>query len=167
MIYDLQWRRSKKLLDHAFANCPYYTDKWKADGIHPEDIKSFKDFRNIPLTTKRDIQVNLDRMVWKDIPFSELIRNHTGGSTGALTRNLVAKTPGIYQAQLVQEEKAKVTMRLIRAPEFSEENEGLFIKTAKMFLGDEIVIELDYVDEIPQTSSGKNLFCISHVNPFE
>ena len=87
-------------------------------------------------------------------------------SGASLTIYLIANTPGIRQAQLIQEKKQEVIIRLVKGSQFSDESVNYIRTTAKGFLGENISITIDYVDDIPQTRSGKSLFCISNVNPF-
>ncbi len=81
-LADYQWAKLKKLLDHAYANCPYYGDSWQRAGVGPGDIRSMADFSRLPMLGKRDIQENLKGLTRQDVPQSELVRNMTGGSTG-------------------------------------------------------------------------------------
>lgn len=79
----LQWSRLRDLLRHAFANCPFYTERFRAAGLRPEDLRGPEDLRALPILEKCDLQEQASRMVAQDWPASDLIRNQTGGSTGA------------------------------------------------------------------------------------
>jgi len=49
----LQWRRLKKQLRYNYEHSIYYREeKFHQAGLKPEDIRSFKDFQQIPLMTK-------------------------------------------------------------------------------------------------------------------
>ena len=41
---------------YAYAHSPFYRKKWDSAGIHPQDIRSLKDFEAVPLVTKDEIR---------------------------------------------------------------------------------------------------------------
>jgi phenylacetate-coenzyme A ligase PaaK-like adenylate-forming protein len=43
-------------MEYAYAHSPFYRLKWDAAGIHPNDIRSLKDFEGVPLVTKDEIR---------------------------------------------------------------------------------------------------------------
>jgi phenylacetate-CoA ligase len=81
-LRELQWSRLKALLEHAYLNVPFYRKRFEEARIHPEDIKNFKEFENIPVLTKEDIQNCKEEMVAQNVDKKDLIPNMTGGSTG-------------------------------------------------------------------------------------
>lgn len=82
-IRSLQWRSMRHLLNHAFEQCPYYRDLFQRKGLLPSDFNSLEDLRWLPPLEKSTIQHERDRLVARDWPRDDLIRNQTGGSTGA------------------------------------------------------------------------------------
>ena len=80
-IKEYQWKKLKKLLNHAYQNVPFYRKRFKQLGITPKDIKTPSDFEQFPFLTKEDIRNNLKEMIAKDYKKFLLI-NSTGGSTG-------------------------------------------------------------------------------------
>lgn len=46
---------------YAYSHSPFYRTKWDSDGIHPEDIRSLKDFEAVPLVTKDEIRMDQRR----------------------------------------------------------------------------------------------------------
>jgi phenylacetate-CoA ligase len=80
-IKAYQLAKLKKLIDHAYANVPYYYDEWREIGLEPGDIKSFSDFENIPLLTKTKIRNNAERLFSKECRKEQLIKSGTGGTT--------------------------------------------------------------------------------------
>jgi phenylacetate-CoA ligase len=84
-IQDLQFRKLKALLDHAFRNCPLYSERFRAAGISPADIKDFSDLRKLPVLTKDDLKTRLQNLVAASFKPEELHRRATGGSTGEHT----------------------------------------------------------------------------------
>ncbi len=81
-LKHLQWQKVKKLLDHAYANVPYYTNLFKKKRLHPGDIKTPQDYEQIPFLTKEDIRSNQNLLVAVNYKQSALIDKSTGGSTG-------------------------------------------------------------------------------------
>ena len=52
-VEALQWKRLKKQLQYNYDHSEYYREeKFHKSGLTPENVKSFNDFRNIPLMTK-------------------------------------------------------------------------------------------------------------------
>ncbi len=43
-------------LKYAYENSPFYKHKWDRAGVRPEDIRSLKDFEQIPILTKDEIR---------------------------------------------------------------------------------------------------------------
>jgi phenylacetate-CoA ligase len=81
-IRDLQWRRLRVLLDHAYAQCPFYRARFERAGLTPSDLRGLDDLRALPILEKRDLQEQSKDMVARNWPRGDLIRNQTGGSTG-------------------------------------------------------------------------------------
>lgn len=81
-LHNLQYRRLRKLLLHAYACCPFYRKRFDAAGFHPSDLKSMADLRVLLPLEKVDIQRHLDDLIAQGWPKDDLIRNQTGGSTG-------------------------------------------------------------------------------------
>jgi phenylacetate-CoA ligase len=81
-LHHLQGQRLRALLRHAHANCPFYRERFTRAGVHPNDIRQPEDLRLLPVLEKRDIQEHGGRMIARNWPQGDLIRNQTGGSTG-------------------------------------------------------------------------------------
>ncbi|MGA1863745.1 MAG: phenylacetate--CoA ligase family protein [bacterium] len=81
-LKEIQWNKFKRLISHSFNNCDFYRERLAANGISPEDIKSWDDLLAIPVLTKNDIRCEKDRMIAKNIPFKKLYPKKTSGSTG-------------------------------------------------------------------------------------
>ena len=86
-------------------------------------------------------------------------------SGASLTIFLVANTPGIRQAQLLQERREDVVIRVVKGAEFSSASEDYLTRTAGEMLGGAVRVRVDYVKDIPPSPSGKHLFCVSRVDP--
>jgi phenylacetate-CoA ligase len=81
-IRELQWQRLKKLLHHAYNQCPFYRERFELASLHPNEISKLDDLANLPPLDKNDIQAQNTRMVAENWPKDDLIRDQTGGSTG-------------------------------------------------------------------------------------
>ncbi len=81
-LRELQWRRLRSLLQHAYDQCPFYAERFRRAGITPGDFRCLEDLRALPPLEKHDIQEHGEAMVARDWPADDLIRNQTGGSTG-------------------------------------------------------------------------------------
>ena len=102
-LKSLQWRRLKKQLQYNYDHSIYYREeKFHAAGIHPEDIRNWEDFRQIPLMSKDEHRWTQEESLRRYghpyglitcAPIDKIIRiNSTSGTTGqptlyTLTRN--------------------------------------------------------------------------------
>lgn len=77
----------QRLVAHAVQHVPYYRKTYGAADIHPADIRSMADFRDLPVIEKQVVrthpaefrsEVSLDR--------SDIIEKHTSGTTGTPLR---------------------------------------------------------------------------------
>ena len=57
-IRALQLARLQKIVAYAYERVPMYRQRFDAIGLRPEHIKTFKDFENVPYTTKDDLRDN-------------------------------------------------------------------------------------------------------------
>lgn len=77
-----QFRRLSVLLAEAETHVPYYREMFKALGIHSRDIRTMKDFSRLPVLTKKIIRERQRDMLRQDLSPQDLLRSHSGGSTG-------------------------------------------------------------------------------------
>ena len=52
---EIQLRRLRWAVRHAFDNTPFYRKKLKEAGVHPDDIKRVEDVAKLPFTTREDL----------------------------------------------------------------------------------------------------------------
>ena len=57
-LYDIQTKRLRWVVKHAYDNVPFYRKKMKELNVRPEDIRRREDIRKLPFTTKEDIRDN-------------------------------------------------------------------------------------------------------------
>ena len=81
-LKELQLKKLKKLLEHAYNNVPFYRTSYQEVGLHPNDIKTLDDFRLIPIITKSDVQNNPNAFMAQNFHRETLTKGMTGGSTG-------------------------------------------------------------------------------------
>ena len=77
----IQFKKIQNLLKYAYENVPYYRDKYRNEDIHPNDVKSRKDFSALPFLTREDVNQHLDSLVSTQFRH-KVYKDKTGGSTG-------------------------------------------------------------------------------------
>jgi phenylacetate-CoA ligase len=73
------------LVAHACATVPYY----RRLGLRPDDIRTFDDFRSVPVLTKQDIRDHFDDLLSESHRGQPLHLKKTSGSTGVPLRVLL------------------------------------------------------------------------------
>jgi phenylacetate-CoA ligase len=82
-LQDLQTRKLHNLVQHAYANVPFYRLRFDQQKLKPEDIRSAEDLPKLPLLTKREIKDNFpDKLTARNIAEKDMLPGLTGGSTG-------------------------------------------------------------------------------------
>jgi len=84
-VLSFQWKELHELLRHVFRSSPYYRQKYAAARIRLEDIRSWEDFRRLPILTRQEVNAYRQELCATDYP-GKLIPHATGGSTGVPTR---------------------------------------------------------------------------------
>ncbi|MFC1601063.1 phenylacetate--CoA ligase family protein [Candidatus Sumerlaeota bacterium] len=69
----------------------------------------------------------------------------------------------IRQAQFVQLALDRLTVKIVRGPGYGNADERRLLRDLRLFLGDRIAIEFEYVEEIPCEANGKFRQVISHI----
>jgi phenylacetate-CoA ligase len=77
-----QFRQLSALLAHAEAHVPYYRELFRARGIRSREVRTWDDWRRIPVLTKDIIRDHQDALVREDVPLETLTPHFSGGSTG-------------------------------------------------------------------------------------
>jgi phenylacetate-CoA ligase len=81
-LKELQFKRLKQIIKHAYETTAYYKRRFDECGIHPCDLRDERDISKLPLLTKSDIREHGPDLISKDSAGKELIPFKTGGSTG-------------------------------------------------------------------------------------
>lgn len=76
-----QWQQLRALLEHAYANVPYYRRTWNSIGVTPSDVRCFQDMARLPLLSKDQVRKHKDELI-ADNYRNRLLAANTGGSTG-------------------------------------------------------------------------------------
>ncbi len=79
-LKELQMKRLKWAIRHAYENVPFYRRRLKEAKVHPDDIKSERDVEKIPFTTKEDLRENYPFGLFA-VPKEKLVRIHTSSGT--------------------------------------------------------------------------------------
>jgi phenylacetate-CoA ligase len=84
-LRELQLRRLKWSLQHAYDNVPHYRKKFDAAGVKPKDLKSLADLAKFPFTAKADLRENYPFGMFA-VPMDRIVRIHaSSGTTGKPT----------------------------------------------------------------------------------
>ncbi|MDH4175421.1 MAG: AMP-binding protein, partial [Betaproteobacteria bacterium] len=84
-LRELQLRRLKWSLKHAYDNVPAYRRKFDAAGVKPKDLKTLADLAKFPFTAKADLRENYPFGMFA-VPMDRIVRIHaSSGTTGKPT----------------------------------------------------------------------------------
>ena len=85
----------------------------------------------------------------------------------SLTDHFGASIPGVAQIQIVQEKINNITLNVVKADSFGSNSLEKIDRLVKRFFGRNMKYRCEYLDKIPQESSGKYRFSICKIdNPF-
>jgi phenylacetate-CoA ligase len=81
-LRELQLRRLKWSLKHAYDNVPAYRRKFDAASVKPKDLKTLADLARFPFTAKADLRENYPFGMFA-VPMDRIVRIHaSSGTTG-------------------------------------------------------------------------------------
>lgn len=79
----LQWRKLKRLLEHAYRRVPYYRRRMDEAGVTPDDIQTWEDLPRVPISTKEDLRAAFPHgTVAAGVDRRRLLISASSGSTG-------------------------------------------------------------------------------------
>jgi phenylacetate-CoA ligase len=85
VIRDLQLKRLKWSLRHAYERVPHYRAAFDAAGVKPQDLETLGDLARYPFTAKADLRANYPFGMFA-VPSNEIARVHaSSGTTGKPT----------------------------------------------------------------------------------
>jgi len=79
---------------------------------------------------------------------------------------LVYGIDGIKQFQVIQEKLGEIIVKLVVDDSFKEKEKQLLLKRIYDKCGKDMIVDLQFVEDIPISESGKHRFIISKVSPF-
>ncbi len=86
-LEELQEKRLRAMIKHAYDNTEFYRRKFKDAGIRPEDIRTVDDLRKVPYTTKDELRKNsTGSMIARGVDLGKCLITETSGSTGIPTK---------------------------------------------------------------------------------
>jgi len=86
-LEELQAKRLRAMIKHAYDNTEFYHRKFKDAGIRPEDIRTVDDLKKVPLTTKDDVRnYGLTEMTSHGLSLNKCRIVPTSGSSGTPMR---------------------------------------------------------------------------------
>ncbi len=100
-LEELQWKKLKQILNHAYETVPFYRKKFQKAGITPNDIKTKKDMLKIPVTTKEELRKNFP-VISQNYSLNELHKGKTTGSTGEPVESFFDRDSWIYGKYLLK-----------------------------------------------------------------
>jgi phenylacetate-CoA ligase len=81
----LQLKRLVSTLERVYATVPFYKKRFDECGFKPADVKSLKDLKRFPFTTKLDLRDNYPYGMFT-VPLEQVVRIHaSSGTTGKQT----------------------------------------------------------------------------------
>ena len=82
-IKSIQDRKLRRLVEHAYANVPYYQRLFDTTGLKPADIRRVEDLPKIPATSKRQVsRLPREEIVAKGIAPNRCRYTRSSGATG-------------------------------------------------------------------------------------
>ena len=79
-LEEIQLRRLRWIVRHAYDNVPFYRKRLKEAGLHPDDIKKLDDVAKLPFTTKDDLKAEYPFGLFA-VPREKIVRIHTSSGT--------------------------------------------------------------------------------------
>jgi phenylacetate-CoA ligase len=73
----------RKIIKHAYKHVPYYREIMTSLKLTPADIVKVEDLHKLPILTKEDVRNNYHKLLADDANKTNLIKQHTSGTTGS------------------------------------------------------------------------------------
>lgn len=72
----------KRVINYAFNYVPYWREKFRENGLDPDDIKTVEDLNKLPIINKGEFRRNISQMISTRFDRNMLRKVFTSGSTG-------------------------------------------------------------------------------------
>ena len=80
----LQWRRLRSIVRYSEERCSFYASRFRAAGFSSRDLRTWSDFSQIPVTTRKDLQDSV-QLLADGYDLGAMHRSRTSGSMGVPT----------------------------------------------------------------------------------
>ena len=110
-IAAYQWTQVKKMLDHCYANVPYYSALFKRLNAHPDDFRSLADYEQFPLLTRQHVREHSQDMIATNIDPAVINTYNTGGSTGIPLKIFGIKSDNTIEQAFIANQWARVNFK--------------------------------------------------------
>jgi len=80
-IENIQNKKLKYIINHAYEKIPYFHNLLKNNNLKPSDIKSINDLVKIPIQRRETLKNNLDELFSKSCKKGRLMKDFTSGAT--------------------------------------------------------------------------------------
>lgn len=96
-LEELQAKRLRAMIKHAYDNTEFYHKKLNSVNIKPGDIKSVEDLEKIPFTTKDELRkYGLGSMLARGVDLGKCTIEQSSGSTGVPTQVVYDQIAGDF-----------------------------------------------------------------------
>ncbi len=101
-IRELQRRRLCALIEHAYANVPYYRRVFDERGLHPADIRDMCDLSKLPVLTKSAVRRHFQDLQARNVAERATVLGRTGGTTGVPLKFRLDRSQVAFDHALIQ-----------------------------------------------------------------
>lgn len=116
-LEEIQNKKLRGLIRHAYQNVPFYRDAFKKRGIPPDNIKTVQDLVKLPILKKKDIQERPQDFIAQNFNIKQFRKTRTSGSTGIPLTLYTAPTDESYNktvnVRAMMENGMKLTHKLM------------------------------------------------------
>ena len=97
-VETAQFRQLESVLRHAYANVPFYRERWERCGYHPDAALTEERFAALPLLKRGDLQQRFEKLKAYAVPAGHgaVIEDRTTGSTGTPVKFLKTGLTSFY-----------------------------------------------------------------------
>lgn len=86
-----------------------------------------------------------------------------GGRHVRVSSEVFSHSPNVIEGQIFQDDPSTVTLRIVKRAEFSDTDLQLLDRRLRSYVGSEIQISHEFMEQIPRESSGKYRYLVSKV----
>ena len=111
-LMELQDRKFRMLLKHAYHHVPYYRHLMDSIRLRPEDIKDSEDISKIPITTKKALREAKETIIARNTKI--WVQHKTSGSTGMPLILHSTMEDAIYSRGMYERARTENGFRIMR-----------------------------------------------------